>query len=82
MFDRDFIGCFEGKLKVFRDLVDKPAQVFISGEGIVGSVNAHRFEYLGVFFEADPIEASFRELPSVDVSSFVIQLMAPAGVFP
>ena len=80
--DGDFISHFEGKLKVFRHLRNHPFNVMLIGKLVVGGIDADRIEDLGVFGQAIPVEAAFREFASSDVAVLIVKHPAPAGVFP
>ena len=57
-------------------------QITAVGKFIISSINANGFEHLRIFGEAIFLETRFGVTSAPDVAALIIELSAPARVFP
>ena len=79
---RNLVRDLEPELEVGRRLCREALEVFDAGKGVIGSVHADGLENFRIFGEAVFLEARFGEFPAPFVSGAVVELAAPAGIFP
>src|ERR1035438_10439608 len=80
--DGDFIGDFESELEIRRHLRGESFKKFLAGERVICGIHTDRFENLGVFTKAIPLEPCFGDLAPILVTRGGVKLPKPALVFP
>ena len=82
VFDRDSVRDFERKSEVLRDWSAELRQPLLGRKLVVARIDANRVKGLRIFFQAGRLEFRLREFLSREVTLFVVELSAPAWIFP
>jgi hypothetical protein len=69
-------------LEIVRHLCDEACEIFFVGKFVIGGVHANRLECLGIFGQTIFLESRHGEFAAKDVTRFVVEHSAPAGIFP
>ena len=82
VFDRDGVRDFERETEVRRDWSAELCQPLLGRELVVARIDANRVKGLRVFFQTGGLEFRLREFLSRQVALLVVELSAPARIFP
>src|SRR5882724_8795307 len=80
--DGDLVGNFEGEEEFRRDLRSQVFEVSAVRKLVIGGIHTYRLEHLGVLCQTIFVKARLGKAATPDIAAIIVELTAPARVFP